>query len=235
MTDDTRDAAMTAADENEIYAGTGQSGYETIGERLAKYQIYLTNAADADVAPRLEKFGYNEQKLSTGKGLLNEAREADAANAREYGQQYAATEKLEKEFAEATKPYMISLAVGRIAFSKDRDARRALVLKGARSRSVPDWTRDADLFYRNALGTPAFLARLAEFGRTREMLEAEYKEVKDVSAALAAQTKEMGEAMQSTKTRDEKMAKLDEWMLEFTGIARIALGDSPDLQQKLGL
>ncbi|MBD3393698.1 MAG: hypothetical protein GF410_16915 [Chitinivibrionales bacterium] len=235
MAEDTLNAATAAAVEDEIEAGSRQSTYETVGERLGKYDVYMANAADPAVAPRLAAFGYDESKITAGRELVEAARAADAANAREYGEQYAATEKVEKEFVEASKPYMVSLGVARIAFRKDAEARKALVLKGTRSRSLPEWTRDAELFYRNAFATPPFLSRLAEFGRTRDILDAEYKEVKDVAAALAAQTKEMGEAVQSTKARDEKMAELDEWMLEFAGIARIALADSPDLQQKLAL
>lgn len=210
--------------------------YKTIGERLESYNVTLTNAtSDQGMLTLLQNFNYTKEKIDTGKSLLEIVRKADARNAKEYGEQYAATEKLEKEFKEATKPYMTSLGVARIAFKQNPEAKKALVTKGSRSRVMANWIRDADVFYRNVLSTDAYLFRMADFGRTREMLEAEYKEVKDVQEAYAVQKKEMGDAVESTTFRDARMAELDNWMADFIGIAHIALQDNPDSVKKLGL
>lgn len=76
---------------------------------------------------------------------------------------------------------------------------------------------------------------MAEFGRTRSLLVAEYKEVLDVSNAYTQQKKETGEALESTIARDSRMEELDSCMSDFTGIARIALQSNPEYLTKLGL
>jgi hypothetical protein len=167
--------------------------------------------------------------------LIEEARAADANNEKEYGEQYAAYGILEKEFKEASQPYKVSLGVARIAFRGDREARKALVLGGKRKRTIAYWVRDTEVFYRNLLDSDAFKAGMAKFGRTEKILKAEYKEVKDVIDALAVHRKEMGEAQESTAIRDKVMEALDDWMMDFMGIARIALADQPDAFDKLGM
>jgi hypothetical protein len=183
----------------------------------------------------LASFNYTDAKIAEANDLLETVRAADARNLKEYGEQYTATANVEKEFKEASGPYMESIGVARIAFKKDLQANKALVLKGKRSKKLADWVRDADIFYRNLLNTPKYLEKMAKFNRTRELLEAQYKEVADVSAALSQQKKESAEAVASTEVRDAKLEVLADWMGDFTGIAKVALKSKPEELKKLGL
>jgi hypothetical protein len=211
------------------------SSYKTIGERLQFYSIIITNTNDLAILDSLVRFNYTPEKIARGKVLIENAFQADAKNAKEYGEQYAATQRLETEFKEASVPYMTSLGVARIAFKNDIEAAKALALKGKRASSIANWIRDAELFYRNTLNNDRYLTAMAEFGRTRAILEAEYKEVLDVKDAFAQQKKEIGEALESTMVRDTRMEELDAWMSDFIGIARIALQSNPEYLTKLGL
>jgi hypothetical protein len=213
-----------------------QSKYKTIGERLEYYNVILKNAIDdQEILTFLNAFRITQDKITIGKELLENTRIADAKNAKEYGEQYAATQNLEKKYQEASRPYMTSLGVARIAFKNDSEATKALVLRGKRSTTLSNWLRDTEVFYRNLLNSESYLAKMETFGRTREMLDAEYAEIKNVQNAYAVQKKEMGDAVNSTTVRDSKMEELDSWMADFIGIARLALQDEPDSLSKLGL
>ena len=232
------DVNLSADQQDDIETEDGQTsenGYKSISERLALYDISLTNVIIPSILNTMLPFNYTQERIAQGESLLEAARLADAQNQKEYGEQYAATAKLEKEFLEASKPYIVSLAVARVAFKRDPEAKKALVLRGPRSHSLSKWIRDADVFYKNLLSTEKYLQAIATFGRTKEMLEAEYKEVKDVENALADQKKEIGEALASTKLRDTKIEMLDEWMSDFYAIARIALAGQPEALKKLGI
>jgi hypothetical protein len=213
-----------------------KNSYRTIGERFSLYDIVLANAVkDAALASAMTSFNYTVEKIANGQALLEAARQADAQNAKEYGEQYAAGEKVEKEYTEASKPYIKSIKVARIAFGNDRNATKSLLLAGRRPAKIGDWLRYSEVFYRNLLNSDAYLMEMAEYGQTKAILEAEFKEVKDVIEAYAAYKKEMGEALESTKIRDEKMGLLDDWMAKFIGIARIALENKPEALKKIGL
>lgn len=239
MAQDTLTEQPVTVTENEQPISEEQEGtnyYQPIGERLGIYSITLTNAlSDSSIQLTLKSFNYTPEKIAQGTVLLQNARAADARNAKEYGEQYAATELLEKEMQEASILYDVSLRVARIAFKKDRDAQKSLMLNGRRSGSINGWIRQADVFYRNILESETLMSRMAEFGRTREVLETEYKEVNDVARAFASQKKEMGDAVRSTEERDNRMEELEEWMSDFIGIIRIAFAKSPEALRKLGL
>jgi hypothetical protein len=222
----------SATVETETSSGT----YLSIGERMGRYDLALTNAiGDEQIKSALQRFNYTPERIGEGIELLNLTREADARNQKEYGEQYAAGERIEMEYKEASRPYMETLGVARIALRGDREAEKALVLRGDRKQGLAEWVRDSDIFYRNLLNTERFLERMAHFGKTRDILEAEYKEVKDVEDAIAEHKREMGEAQMSTAIRDDLLEELDDWMSDFLGIARIALADQPEAKKKLGI
>ncbi len=222
--------------DNQTDATDIQSKYKTIGERLEYYNVILKNAIDdQEILAALNAFRYTQEKINIGKELLESTRKADAKNAKEYGEQYAATQNVEKKYQKAAKPYMTSIGVARIAFKNDAEATKALVLRGKRQSTLSNWLRDAEVFYRNLLSTELYLAKMEVFGRTREMLDSEYIEIRNVQDAYAVQKKEMGDAISSTAVRDTKMEELDSWMTDFIGIARLALQDNPDSLSKLGL
>jgi hypothetical protein len=213
-----------------------QSNYRTIGERLSDYDVSLTNfAEDPGIQNAMASFGYTPERVAEGEALLTQARQADADQKREYGEQYAAYDRLQQEFKEASGPYTTSLKVARIAFKEDRKADTALLLSGRLSNSLPMWVQRCGIFYTNLLDSPHFCATMATFGRTRAMLEAEYKEFSDVADALAKHRREMGEAREATARRDECMEALDEWMSDFLDIARLAMPNQPESLKKLGL
>ncbi len=210
--------------------------YKSISERLGQYRVSLINARnDLHIMNALGRFNYSPERLDQGLNLVENATQADAANKKEYGEQYAASERLDKEFAEASGPYIESLSVARIALKKDSNAAKALVLNGARERALAKWLHNAELFYRNLLSTGEFLEKMNNFGRTREALEAEYREIRDVVEAMAIHKKEMGEALESTTVRNKIMAELDDWMEDFYNIAKLALPGQPESLKKLGL
>ncbi len=213
-----------------------QSNYRTIGERLSDYDVSLTNfAADSGIQHAMAAFGYTPERVAEGEALLKQARQADADQKREYGEQYAAYDRLQQEFKEASGPYSTSLNVARIAFKNDRSADAALLLSGRLSNSLPMWVQRCGIFYTNLLDSPHFCEAMATFGRTRDMLETEYKEFSEVADALARHRREMGEAREATARRDQCMEALDEWMSDFLDIARLALPNQPESLKKLGL
>jgi len=47
--------------------------------------------------------------------------------------------------------------------------------------------------------------------------------------------KEIGESQDSTKIKDSAFAKIDSWMMDFNAVAKIAMGDNPQLLETLGI
>ena len=123
----------------------------------------------------------------------------------------------------------------RVAFKKEPGVATKLALNGRRKESFSGWLEQANLFYDNALANPDILNGLAKFGITEEKLQAGKTQVEELAALNAAQEKEKGEAQQATKTRDEALDALDDWLEDFLAIAEVALADKPQFLEALGV
>ncbi len=125
--------------------------------------------------------------------------------------------------------------VARIAFRNDHSLYQKLDLGGMRKISLAGWLAQGKQFYLNALGDAKVLEKMAEYGMTREKIEAGKALLDQTEAANAAQEKEKGEAQQATQERDKAVDELEDWLADFLAIARIALEDKPQLMENLGV
>lgn len=210
--------------------------YETIDEFLARAQVAIDNAqANTDIRENLTVFGYTPEKMQEGKAIYNRAQSAVQERQTELGDQIAATAALNQAWEAAKKTYNLLAQVARVVFKKDPGITTKLAIAGARKRTLSGWTEQANLFYDNALGNPDILNDLAQFGITAEKLQAGKAQVEELAALNAAQEEEKGEAQQATKTRDEAIDTLDDWLEDFLAIAEVALADRPQLLEALGV
>ncbi len=208
----------------------------SIEDLLLKAQTVINNSLeDTDVLTSVSAYGYDRAKLNTGKELLDEVNTLHQQQKKEYGEQYESTDELYKAFDKADIAYMKTLKVARVAFKDDIKAQAALKLNGVRKRTIAGWLDQATLFYDHLISEESFKSAMAGFGYDDARLQAEKALVDEVTRAHHAQNKEMGEAQQATKDRDEKLDNLNEWLSDYVRIARVALYEKPQLMEKLGI
>ncbi len=208
---------------------------QTIDEKLLEAQVAITNAADPEIAQPLALFGYDADRIAEGQALYETANDLHQKQGREYGDQFAATDTLQKKLEEAKATYMRHVKIARIALKNERGIMQTLDLEGRRKFTLAGFISQARQFYTNALGDNTVIEKMLKFGIASEQLEAGKALVDATEAAKAAREKERGEAQQATVDRDEAMEALAEWLSDFFAIARIALEDKPQLLEKLGI
>lgn len=208
----------------------------SIADRLLAAQVAIENAiSDTEVKSLLTVFGYGDDRLNTGKALLDTVNQLQQQQQKEYGDQFEATDALNETWDNANKEYMRLVKVARIALKSEHACYLKLDLIGRRKESLSGWLKQAKQFYLNALADNVVLEKMAEFGMSQEKLEAGKTLVEQTETANAAQKKEKGEAQEATQKRDEALDDLEEWLSDFIAIARIALEDHPQLIEKLGV
>lgn len=209
---------------------------ESIGDFLNSAQVAIDNAlSNAEVQNYLSELGYTPERIQEGKALYEAAVAGQGQRTSEYADQLGATAALEEARTKANKTYMRFLRIARVAFKDNVSATSALKMNGDRKKSLSGWLLQAGEFYDQALSRPEILNRLAEYNITAEKLEAGKAEVEAVKAANTAQETEKSEAQEATQLRDRALDALDDWLDDFLAIARIALEDSPQLAESLGL
>lgn len=199
-------------------------------------QVAIDNAlGDAILRQYLGAYGYDAERLQAGKQLYEQALSLHHEQQAAYGEQYAATDALNEARAEANAVYMRHLKIARVVFRGNEDAREQLALAGRRARALSGWIVQARQFYTNALGDEEVRTALAGFGITTEALEAGLTLVDTVEAARARQERKKGDAQAATQARNDALSALDDWMRDFTAIARVALEERPQLLETLGI
>ncbi len=189
----------------------------------------LSNPAALKV---LNKVGVSKADVLQGKALAAQVHLLDAAQRKEYGDQYQATDELTQARQEARAMYMRHLDAARFAFKEKRGYWNTLELSGARKDDLFGWLEQARNFYINVVSVKDILTKYdvseAELLQGESMIEA-------VSAAHNVRQKEATEAQAATTQRNEAIEKLDAWMRHFTQSARLAFVNDPQTLKGLGL
>jgi hypothetical protein len=188
-----------------------------------------------EIQLRMTPFGYTPERIEQGFTLLNKAKRMTATQVGNYGDQYSATDKVDKLLADKYAKYIITVKVARVAFKDRPDLLVKFRLTGKRNRSLSGWINDARIMYANILETPEALSMLAQYGYNDEKLAAELDGVDEVEAMHSKRLGEKGEAQQSTVERDKAIDEICNWYSDFRAIARVALYDAPQLLEALGI
>ena len=118
--------------------------YQSTNERLKRAQVALDNARqDAVLSETMSRFGYDAERLNEGEGLLQTAQDTQETHAREYGDQYGATDVLREAFERAHRTYMQHVQIARVALKGDRKTGVALDLDGRRKQTMGGWLKQA--------------------------------------------------------------------------------------------
>lgn len=209
---------------------------DRIDGNLLFAQNAINNATNNEaIALALAEFGFDADRITEGRTLLNQAQILITAQIKEYGEQFAATDDMYEAHAEANASYMKHLKIARIALRGNRGAAESMMLNGDRSQSYSGWLNQSKAFYVNGLNTSEVLEAMARFGITKEKLEAGQALVITAEKKLTDQLKEKGEAQQATIERDSVLEELNRFINDLIGISKIALEGKPQYLEMLGV
>ncbi len=153
----------------------------------------------------------------------------------ERGEQVGATAAFNKALDDEHKKYMEYLVIARVATHGMIKVRSSLRLDDASKTTFGGWMGQAQHFYIAGTADPDFMASMAKYGITLEMLDAGKVALENIIALKKEQAREAGEAQHITKLRDDAMETLHRWVMDMIAIARIALADTPQLLEKLNI
>ena len=180
----------------------------------------------------MNKVGYTKAETLQGKALLEQVRMLDAAQQKEYGDRYQATDELTQAREQARAQYIQHIEIARFALREQRGHWKTLELSGKRKDDLFGWLAQAHTFYNNV---GPVVATLAEYKLSEEELQQGRSMIDAVIDAYNVRQKEGKEAQAATQQRNEAMEKLDAWMRRFSQTARLAFADDPQTLKGMGL
>ena len=189
---------------------------------------------EGDLKTELAEYGYDENKISEGKALYNEARKYFDINLKETREETSASLAFQEKYQNIQKKYSVHRKKARIVFEENEEALRQLKLKGNASRAIASAMEEMRAFYQLLDTTPSLLTPLKQLKISEQDVKSQLQEFPEVEKAYATYLQEKGESQQATKDKNKSFEALDKWVSKFYKVAKIALEDRPQLLEALG-
>lgn len=189
----------------------------------------------ADIQSAMTEYGFDEEKIDEGIALLNETQALHEAQEQQYGKKYEESDTKKAARKAAEKIYIKYVKLARLAFSDSPARLRHLGIKGRRATDLSDFLKEASQFYNAALNAAEIQAGLSEYGITNAKLTEGKATIDALITSHERQQLAKANAEQSTQVRNDKIIELKEWMSKYIKVSRIAMEETPQLLEALGI
>ena len=206
-----------------------------LDDLVARARTLYTNARDTpEIAALLaDPCAYAPADFDEGLARVAALQQAIADHAREYGEQYAATEVSDDATGDLEALFAAHRRLARATVRRGTARYAALGLTGNVAKSEAALFDQAGTFYQTLADDPALADGVR--GLTPEAVAAGQAAVEAARAAEDAQVKETGEAQLATAARDAATRAVRVHAGELAEVAKVALADRPQLRELLGL
>lgn len=205
-------------------------------EALEQYRVAFENVEkQPEIAAIMAEFGYDETLLTEGKTLLTKTRASYDFNKKEDDETTVAYSNFTTTKDNLAKVYSLHRKKGKVIFRKDETTYKKLGLKGSLPTSYLKWLETVKKFYAVAVGNSEIEKKLKRLKVTPNELQKTVTLIASLESARAEYLNEKGESQDATKQKDKAFGEIDDWMSEFYAVAKIALEDSQQLLESLGM
>jgi len=206
--------------------------YTSVPSLFAQAQTYLYNATEhAEIRQKMQRQGFDQRRILEGSSLLDQARTLHLLKSEKYAQKQVLAQKIEQDEQAARQLLEEHTEIVRFVFRKEPAILATFGIR-RKPKRFDHWLMQATTFYYSAQAHTDSLARHGlspeEVAQAQAMLEA-------LGNARNQRLQRKGEAEEATRMRDASLRKLKSWMKDFRTIARVALKDSPQLMEALGI
>jgi len=202
---------------------------------VARSRTLYTNARDTPAIATVlaDPYGYTTADFDDGLARVQALQQAIADRAREYGEQYTATEASDDATADLEALFAAHRRLARAAVGRGTARYGALGLAGKIADGEAALFDQAGTFYQALTDDPALADGIR--GLTPAAVAAGLAAVEAARVAEDTQVKETGEAQRATVTRDAATRALRVHASELAEVAKVALASQPQLRELLGL
>lgn len=208
--------------------------YVSAEELIAKMKIAFINAKEPEILPELETVGITEAMLDAHLAEIANLENLSQTQQREYGEQYAETDRFNLKKAEIDTLYTRHRNLAKIAFKGDRQANTTLGIDAGRKQAFAAWFQQVSNFYAQILANPDFKTKADGVNIKDADITTMQNSLQDVSAIKNAQKKETGEAQRATDTRDAAIDVLYPKYTQLIAFAKVLFPEDQTLE-KLGI
>lgn len=133
------------------------------------------------------------------------------------------------------KDYMRYLKLARIVLVNDVKAEEALMLNGARQRTIKELVFQISIFVSNLLNNVEWLKALSIYNITEANIKQLNEQLKELSRLTERSLEAQGEVRRLTTLKKKMLVEIQSYVSDYVKVVRIALEEKPKLLQSLGI
>ena len=199
-------------------------------------ELLLRNSLHEDSIKRtMNQYGYNEKELNYIYGLNKELTElVDASEAAKNRKRLVYRDK-SNLLTRIKKEYMRYLKLARIALAEDLKAGEALMLNGARARTINEFIFQMNTFVSNLLKNEDWLNALKVYNIQTENIQALEEQLKELGHLSDKCLEAQGEVRRITNLKKKMLINIQGYVSDYVKVVRIAFEEKPGLLVSLGI
>jgi hypothetical protein len=203
---------------------------------LERIRIALTNAeSQAEIKAALTEYGVDEAKYAEGWELYNLTKNSWELNKQEESETRLVSNAYQAAYGKLEMKFKRHRDLCLILCKKDPDTLIQLGVKGRFPTKYNEFFDKLKMFYTSINTNPDVQNKLAFIKLSPEIAATCLAELEEVLALRANFDREMGESQVATVSKNVALHNLSEWMDDFDTIAKIALYDTPQQLEILGV
>lgn len=204
--------------------------------RIERYESTLKNSiSNPEILSLVSAKGYPQEKLNEGLGLVDEARQKVGAKPAALGSMKEATSATVEAGKAAMEAYQDLSNVAKATFRDKPQKLATLGLDKPMPRNPEELAERGVALINNIAKDDAIKTAMTAHGYPDEVLKAERAKFEECMELEAEQNSAKGQKEVSTDESQAAMNALDDWMMEYRRIAKVALRKKKNLMEKIGI
>ncbi len=187
-----------------------------------------------EISHELNALIYTPEKITEGHALFTTTKEIWHQNKIEHNEMDQAYKTYTDALDSLEESYKGDRKRVKAIFRNDPTTRQILGVSGSMPDSYLNKMNTYTTLYQILSENPSILTKLVPIQITNETVTSGLEAIKAVKKARDSYFTEKFESEQSTNDKDTALAELDNWMIDFKVVAKIALSDKPQLMQAFG-
>lgn len=204
-------------------------------ETLELYRVSLNNTENQpEIANAMAEKGYDASVISQGKALLAKARQLFDANRIEDNETSAAYANFTQAKSDLEATYGVHRKLAKVVFKNDGVTLDRLGILGRIPRPYTSWMEKVKTFYSEVVADSALQNQLSRLNISIDELNTGESQIAVLEAARENYLREKGESQKTTKSKDDALEEIDDYMSDFYAVAKVALVSEPQLLESMG-
>ncbi|MBI9010496.1 MAG: hypothetical protein JEZ05_10770 [Tenericutes bacterium] len=208
---------------------------KTLAEKFKEYRLLIFNSSKPEILPSLESYGMDKEHLTKGEELYNVVQDLTEKQKLEQQEESQAYDTFYESKEECENNLRKTQKIIKMASRSDKNLQNRLKVNDSKERKIEEWIKQSIEFYNLVLNEQSFLTSIAKYSLTPEKLTAQKTQLNSLKDLRNKAMSEKGQAQEATRLRNEKMEELEDYCYELRTLATIALEDTPQLLEELGI